>query len=254
MQVGQLPAPSSAKHRAAGPRAFALALSSALLGCATPPPPARAPGLPPSPSSITSAHPGGDAADPERAALDRLVNEPLAPRTDFWKTLHVSLPDGKKWRRVRLWGQPTRATYRYGQDHYAVASIWYQPIEGDNSPDACLAKFLDKTVPLAKSFDVKLGPPRVSRATQLVDDEPRPMLVEGRAVSVSSAFASDDYVRAVVAYQSWPGTCLVQGFAVVATRHRELAARVRDRWVSEAAPGLLWNSRLKEAPDPTKAR
>src|SRR5262245_52476806 len=229
--------------------AFALVVLLPLLGsCATAPTtPTRPPGQPPTPKTITPAHPGGDAADAESAALDRLVSETWGTKRDRWKTLHVPLADWKNWRRVRLWGQPTRATYRYGDDHYAVTSIWYQRTEGKDDPDACLAKFLDLTVPIAKSFDVKLGAPKVTRSSQSIDGEERPMLIEVVDGAVESLFSSDEYVGAVVAYQSWPGTCLVQGFAVVAGKHRDLAERVRDRWVAEGAAQLRWEKNLKDA-------
>ena len=71
-------------------------------------------------------------------------------------------------------------------------------------------------------------------------------LLDGR---LDSILGRDDYVGAVAAYQSFPGTCLVEGFAVVATNHRELAVKVRDRWVAEGAAKLGWNSFVKEAPE-----
>jgi len=235
---------------------FAFLAAAPVLGaCATTSTgaPTRPPDAPPTPASISPKQPGGDAADAEAAALLRLAKEDWGTKRDRWKTLRVPLADWKNWRRVRLWGQPTRATYRYGDDHYAVTSIWYQRTEGKDDPDACLAKFLDLTVPIAKSFDVKLGAPKVTRASQRIDGEDRPMLIEVVDGAVESLFSSDEYVGAVAAYQSWPGTCLVQGFAVVAGNHRDLAVKVRDRWVAEGAAKLAWEKGLKEAPEP-KAR
>jgi hypothetical protein len=208
---------------------------------------------PPSSASVTVKNPGGDAQDREKAALERLATEPWGTKKDRWRTLLVPLADWKKWRRVRLWGQPTRATYRYGDDHFAVASIWYQPIEGPSDPDKCLAKFLAHAIPLAESFDVRLGPPRVMRGVQSVEGKARPLLIELVDGKMDSVFGSDEYVGAVVSYESWPGTCLVHSFAAVSTRHRDLALRVRDRWVAEGAPRLIWDKKLKEAP-PTLAR
>jgi hypothetical protein len=37
---------------------------------------------------------------------------------------------------------------------------------------------------------------------------------------------------------------------VVSTNHRDLALKVRDRWVREAAPGMQWEKRIKEKPEP----
>src|SRR5262245_56181587 len=69
---------------------------------------------PPTPRSVTRANPGGDAADPERAALERLMREPWGYRKDRWSTLRIPLADWKHWRRVKIFGHPTRATFRYG--------------------------------------------------------------------------------------------------------------------------------------------
>src|SRR5262245_52802112 len=112
-------------------------------------PPTRAPGLPPTPASITRSNPGGDAADPEAAALGRLLQEPWGHRKDRFNTLKVPLADWKKWRRVRIWSQPTRAAYRYGDNHYALSAILYTKVDGPNDPDRCLEEFWQKYSPLA---------------------------------------------------------------------------------------------------------
>src|SRR6185436_17044456 len=117
------------QHRIVFASLFVIGASACATASVTP---ARPPGAPPTPSTVTSSHPGGDAADAEAAALERLVTEGWGTHRDRWKTLKVPLADRKHWKRVRLWGQPTRATYRYGDEHYAVTTIWYQPIEGKN--------------------------------------------------------------------------------------------------------------------------
>ncbi|MDI1484042.1 hypothetical protein [Polyangium sp. y55x31] len=226
-----------------------LALLLAAEGCASQTN-TQPPGAPPTPKTVTSANPGGDADDPESAALARLTAEPWGFRRDFWNTLHVPLADWKNWRRVRIFGHPTRASYRYGDDHYAVASIWYTTIEGPNEPEACLAKFIDMATPIADANGVRIGERQRVRMTQSVGAEIRPMivdLVEGR---LDSLLGRDDYVGAIAAYQSFPGTCLVQGFAVVATEHRDAAKKVRDRWVAEGASKLVWERHVKQAPEP----
>ncbi len=211
---------------------------------------AQPPGAPPTPKTITRENPGGDADDPARAALTRLAAEPWGHRKDLWNTLHVPLIDWKNWRRIRLFGHPTRASYRYGDDHYAVASIWYTVIEGANEPEACLAKFIDMATPIADANGVKIGERQRVRMTQNVGAEVRPLVVDLVQGRLDSLLGRDDYVGAVAAYQSFPGTCLVQGFAVVATDHREMAIKVRDRWVAEGAAQLVWERHIKQAPEP----
>ncbi|WP_245678239.1 hypothetical protein [Chondromyces crocatus] len=161
--------------------------------------------------------------------------------------------DAKKWRRVRIWTQPTRATYRYGDDHYAVATVLYTPIVGRDDPDACLEDFWKKHMPLAEAYGVRVKDSKLLRGTQEVDGDVKPIVVKVVDGSVDSMFSSEDYLGAVAAYQSWPGTCLVHAFAVKAGNHRELAAAVRTRWIGEGLPRLHWLEEISEAPE-TKAR
>jgi len=235
------------------PLAALLGLTALLgaVGCASQP--TQPPGMPPSPKSVTRENPGGDAADPEAAALVRLAAEPWGFRRDRFNSLHVPLADWKNWQRVRLWNHPTRAAYRYGDDHYAVIAIWYTPIEGDNDPDACLNKFLAEASPVAEAYGVRVGDVKIVHTEQEVQGEERPMTLRIMDGAVESLFESNDYVGALAAYSSWPGTCLLEGFAVVSTNHRDLAVKVRDRWLAEGARKLNWEKRVTEAP-PTTAR
>lgn len=216
-------------------------------GCASTVP-TQPPGQPPTPRSVTKANPGGDAADPEFAALLRLSSEPWGRRRDRWATLDVPLVDWRHWQRVRLWGQPTRAAYRFGEEHYAVVGIWYVPIEGDNDPDTCLNKFLSEKTPIAEAYGARIGETRLVRVEQRVDGEERPIVIKVMDGSLEAIVESNEYVGALAAYQSWPETCLLQAFAVVATKHRDLAVKVRDRWVAEGAVRLGWDKKLAEAP------
>jgi hypothetical protein len=231
------------------PTSLAVILALGAAGCSNKPP-ARPPGVPPTPVTVTRANPGGDAADPERAALERLASEPWGQQRDRFRTLNIALPDSPNWRRVKIWGQPTRASYRYGDHHYALATLWYTKTDGPDDPDGCLAKFLGQAKPIADAYSVQVGPPENVRSTQLIGDEARPLLIQLLEGSVDTIIANNDYAGAIAAYQSWPGTCLVQGFAVVATKHRDLALKVRERWVAGGAPALRWDSRLKDAPPP----
>ena len=229
--------------------AFVGALVAALAGCATQTQkPAQPPGVPPSPASVSRDNPGGDAADPVRAALERLLAEPWGKRNDRFQTLRVHLPDSKHWRRVRLWGYPTRASFRYGDEHIAVATVYYQKAEGADDPQSCLEQFIAYGTPVAKKFDVKVDREKNFLGVQNVDGAERPLAFRLMDGAIDSLLASDEYVGGVAAYRSWPGTCLVQGFAVVATEHRELATRVLDRWVKEGAALLGWERRVTEAP------
>ncbi len=75
-------------------------------------------------------------------------------------------------------------------------------------------------------------------------------VVEG---TLETLVETSRYVGGIAAYSSWPGTCLLQGFAVSATKHRELALRIRERWLEEGVMRLIWERKLLEAP-PTLTR
>ncbi|HVY48190.1 MAG TPA: hypothetical protein VHB21_20015, partial [Minicystis sp.] len=169
-------------------------------------------------------------------------------KQDRFGTLRVPLFDWRNWQRVRLWAAPTRAAFQFGDDRYAFDATWYVKAEGSSDPESCLAWFERKAQPIADGYGVRVVETKVVRGHQDARGERRPMIVKQMEGSVDSMFANDEYVGALVAYESWPGTCLVRGFAVVATNHKELAMLVRDRWVTEAAPHLVWNADVHEAP------
>ncbi len=75
-----------------------------------------------------------------------------------------------------------------------------------------------------------------------------PVVVQVVDAEVDGMFSTRGYAGALASYPSWPGTCLIQGFVVAAGEHEGLGARIRDRWVAEAAPRLAWHPRVVEAP------
>jgi len=196
----------------------------------------------PTPTSVTPAEPGGDAPDKEAAALTRLAtSDDDGYRTDKWQTLHVGLLDPRGWRRVRVFGTPTRASFRYGDASYALASTVYEPAEGASDPRSCLAQFMRSADELATSYGVEYEASPVFDRERAIDGVATPIEVVLAEGKVRTAFLDNDYVAAIVSYPSFAGTCLVQSFAAVATRHPDIARRARDRWVTQAAPLLTWN-------------
>lgn len=216
-----------------------------LAACATAPE-ARPPEVvaPPTPSSVTRENPGGDASDPFAAALERLAKAPSAAKRDQWKTLSGPLPDGKTWRRVLVGGYPTRATYRYGDEGYAWAAVYYTRAKGSDAPQDCLEAYLDETTSLGDSYgaSVRLG------ERSVVKGKLGEVIVQQGTAEVSSLFLDEDYVGGVAAYPSFPGTCLIQAFAVKASDHVEQATSARDRWTANVAKNLTWSKQVKEAP------
>lgn len=370
----------------------------------------------PTPESVTTDNPGGDAESPTDAALMRLLTEPLGHKTDKFKTLRAHFADVDNWKRVKFFGHPTRAGFRYGKKPpYGFGVIEYRPAEDSDAPHACLEQFVRRATRLTKKFDIEIDPverslrkhyrgsesidwiehdrkaqkhrqaaearraeqdalrqrrlearrqaqarakmrqrirgvsrpsrPRTSaspagrprhvvqlerilkrsirrahlaahRATVAGRDLPAEVEVfvrggEGRKTLVvvspplaeleprrrapppkkppahkpppreltpeerfergwqarekrfgmtampvaqtagrfQTLFDRDEYVGALVAYDSWPGTCLVQGFTVKVGTDPNLAQRVVERWIDEMAPRLMWDDELRKAPE-----
>lgn len=223
----------------------------------------------PTPETVTKDDPGGDAPDPQGGALLRLLQEPLHTVTDKPKTVRVDLADGRHWRRVRIWGLPTRVAFRYGDDHYAIAAVFYSEAEPGDTPDTCLQRFVARGRAMAKVFGLESGPlsrqegfhhPRQSvlgpappppdaqpgaEPEQRRVDKPMPLI---RVEAESTALDAGRWIGAAASYHLWPGRCLVQAFTVDADEHPELAAAVVERWVKQAAGRLVWTPSLWEAP------
>lgn len=230
------------------PSMVAVGLSSMVLGCSASVP-ARPAGLPPTPQTVTVQNPGGDAFDPELAALERLSREPWNARRDRYNTLIMPLADARHWQSVRLWGYPTRAAFRFGDEHYGVVAVWYRPTTEKSDPESCLARFISEARPAAEAYGTRVVASHLVHTEQRRGSVVRPMVVQALDADVDSVFFSmRSYAGALAAYSSWPGTCLIQGFMVVAGKHKELAGRVRDRWMTEAATRLVWHPRLTDTP------
>lgn len=220
------------------------------MGCASTqpsPPQARVA----TPQTVTATNPAGDAEEPEDAALTRLLSESFSERRDRTGTLAVTLADASRWRRVKIFGHPTRVTHRYGDDHYAVDAVDYRAAEGDDSAEACLQRFADRARDAAQRVAVDLGPVdhgqgQVPRRGARKEFDAMPY-VRGSG-EFTTLFRRQRYVGAVVAYPSWPGTCLVHAFAVRVGTDEPLALRVVDRWLSDLAPRTRWLYRVRSAP------
>lgn len=272
-------------------------------GCATLPEPSSASERQSSPGAVTRDNPGGDAAQPVDAALERLLDEPLGLHVDYWRTLAVPFPDQPHWKGTRFKRYPTRAAFQYGREYIGIAVVAYTKAAESSAPAACMAPVLKEMRAAAEAYGIDLGathrevrthpggaesvdwvaasraatdkankkrrapakkrPPRderrrrvhALRAAQPFADVPLPdalpdgeMLVVRTSGRFNTLFKRDEYVGAVVAYESWPGTCLLQGFAVRVGSDVMLARRVVTRWVEDAAPNLRWAEWLREAP------
>lgn len=216
--------------------------------------------------------------DRVRLALEELLESKPKTRTDRYETLRIPLADGADWERVRIWTVPTRAAFRYGGDNrYAMDALFYVDRKGDSSQSACLQYFWDRAMDVSRRFAVKfdrVSTERVDRPQSKPSEAPktsnaatasntttpttalpvlselasRPLLVKKVDGSMLSFTGRTTYVGAIVAYPSFPGTCLLRAAGFEADDHRALAEKVRDRWVSDIAPDMVWRPTLQEVP------
>lgn len=200
-----------------------------------------APGNAPSAGSRTKAEPGGDAADPELAALEMLAEGDVTRRWDKPEVLATHLVDAKLWRRVKSSSLPARVMFRYGDETHALAVVLYQPSDGPDDPASCLKKFMSFADDTASTYDISYEASPIYPREQTLDGVKKPMVIQLAEGRVNAPFFQDDYVGGIAAYQSFPGTCLVQAIAFIATDHPAAARRARDRWVNDAAPRLQWD-------------
>jgi hypothetical protein len=188
-------------------------------------------------TSINREEPGGDAADPHVAALERLLGQPWGWRNDKQDALHVPLPDWQNWRRIRYFGVPTFVGFRYGDDHHAVIGIWVRAAAEGTTPDQCLEAFEKWAAPTAHDFSVEVGFGDTTRSPWSPDGQGREgqgeVVVKSVEAEVNTLFSNKSYTGAYGAYVMWPKTCTIFGVAVPVRDSPELAHQVRDRYVRE---------------------
>lgn len=207
------------------------ALTALLVNAACSIAPRQPPGAPPTPSSITRATPGGDADDPEQAALLRQLERPWGSRRDKDNQLVVPLPDHKNYKRVRYWAIDHFVGFKYGDDHYVLNVVLIQDVPEGTHIDSrtCLRRAEKWAQPQMKAFEVKLGP----RQTIEKSWHDQPIVVRTVDGYLDFGLKRRQFSAAYTAYAAYPNACMVFGMAVPWGKHRELAVRVRDRWVEE---------------------
>ena len=193
----------------------------------------KPPGQPPSPASVTREEPGGDANDPHRAALQRLVKGGWGWRNDKQDVFHFPLSDWPNWRRVRFWGLPTFVGFRYGDAHRGVAAMWVRRLrpEDPEDPKVCLDRMEAWGRPIADAYRTKVVKGPLSRASWKSQDD---VLVQSVDAEVAGVFSRSSY-RAVVGVSfAWPRVCVLYGYAFRVGEDESLADDVRQRYVEEA--------------------
>lgn len=215
----------------------ALAVSLVALACASSPsPPRQPPGRPPTPASVTKNEPGGDADDPHRAALERMLAEPWGSRNDKDDQVVAPLPDAPKWRRIRYWGFDHLTGFRYGKTYHAVGAIAVQEMPPGTPvrSETCLAAFESWARPQMQGLDVRFEPFQ----TKLARWREQPLVIQAMDGWVSWGISSTEFSAAWAAYPAYKDACLIYAVAVAWRDSKELAQKVRDRYVAEGFPNL----------------
>jgi hypothetical protein len=196
-----------------------------------------APASPPRDDGETAE--GGEGGARHAAALEQLKVSPLGWRADRQNSLRLPLPDAGRWTRVKFWGVPSLAAFRYGKAHHAVIGGFVVHVPDETAPGACSAAFERTAEPLAESFDVVIA-----------HDAPQAIPWYGRIVDIDSLVATaetlafhEQYAVAYGAYPAWRGACLVLGIAIPARGDPDRAKAVRDRFVAQVLPKIRVTAR-----------
>ena len=204
----------------------------------------QAPGVPPSPASVTREEPGGDALDPREAALDRLANEPWGWRSDKQDAFHFPLTDWENWRRVRYWGLPTFVAFRYGDAHHGVTGLWVRALRPEDPDDinVCFDRMHDwgKRIATAYQTSFTLGT-RATASWKAKDD----VIVQTVDAGVFMLLTRRTYRAVVGVTFGWPRVCLVYGYAFRDDGDNSTAVQVRDRYAREAFQRLTVGDPLR---------
>lgn len=195
-----------------------------------------APMRPPTPATVTAKEPGGDAEDPERAALERLLGEVWGARTDKDEQLLAPMPDRDHWKRTRYFGFDHLVGFRYGNEHRAMIAVRVQDLPPGTpvKSETCMRAFEDWARPQIAGFDVKLQP----LPTKVVRWRGQPLVIQSVDGWVSWGIGSADFSVAWAAYPAYKDGCLIYGVALPWRDQPVLAKRVRDRWVNEGFVGF----------------
>ena len=188
----------------------------------------------PTPATVSVKEPGGDAADPHAAALERLTTAAWGTRNDRDGQVNVPLPDADNWKRVRYFGVEHFVGFRYGDDHHAMVIAFTRPLPSGTpmKSDTCMRSFEAWGLPQTHPFDVKFSPFETNLGKwqgKILESR----MVDGR---LNLGFTSSEFSGAWAAYPAYADGCLVLAVAVPWREHKELAQKLRDRWVSEGFP------------------
>jgi hypothetical protein len=184
---------------------------------------------------------GGSGGDEHSAALEQLKIAKMEWRIDKQGSMKLLLPDAEHWTRVKFWGVPSLAGFRYGKDHHAIVAAFVTHVDDNGAPGVCMKSFESWANPWVEAFDVQVR----HDAPQAVMWTSAQKGAGAQIVDIDSLFARtatlashDGYAGVYATYPAWKGACLVVGVAVPARDDDERAREVRDRFAKEVLPKL----------------
>jgi len=189
------------------------------------------PGAPPTPASITHDNPGGDASDPHEAALERQLNLRWGFQEDKDGQLRVPLVDWKNYDRVRYWVFDHFVGFKYGTDYHVLNAVVLLDVPDGTpmDPHGCMQRLEKWAFPQFKNFDVKVDETQYSEVRWRDHD----ITVKSMDGYVDFGLERRRFSAAYAAYDAYSDACLGFGVAVPWRDQKELAQKVRDRWVHE---------------------
>ena len=187
----------------------------------------------PTPGSITLEEPGGDAPDAHAATLARMLTAPFGWVKDKDDQVRIMLPDAHLWKRVRYRGFEHLTGFRYGMDHHAVSVVLVEDTRLGRrpTPESCMRHAETLARPRVRELSVETQP----IAETKVPWRGTTLIIHSVDGEFPFGFRRIGFSAAWTAYPAYESACLYQAFGAKYDGHPDLARKLRDRWVTEAA-------------------
>ncbi len=187
----------------------------------------------PSPESVTLEEPGGDAPDAHAASLAKMIETPFGWVGDKDGQVRIMLPDSGQWKRVRYHGFEHLTGFRYGMNHHAISVVLVADTRQGRAPtsESCMRHAETLARPRARELAVET---QAIIETKL-EWRGKSLIMHSTDGQFPFGFRRVEFSAAWVAYPAYESSCLYQVFAAQYEGHPDLARKLRNRWMKEAA-------------------
>jgi hypothetical protein len=137
---------------------------------------------------------------------------------------------------VRYWVFDHFVGFKYGKDYHVLNAVVIQdvPDGAPVDPQTCMQRLEKWSFPQFKNFEVKIEETEYTES-RWRDHDIQVKVLDGY---VDFGLERRRFSAAYAAYDAYPDACLGFGVAVPWRDQKELAQKVRDRWVREGVPLL----------------